>query len=219
MMLRHSPWLPNTGQHRILARFGRPGTSRAALLVLPLALAAAFHSGCAGGGGPPVQQAAVADANFYSETTRARRTSDTTPDDGILDGALEVTAEPVVELQLDDQGRASLPSLEKIARTALSLAAEGRLNEAQDHLYVLEDQAALPAPVDADSLYLEQMLSLQRRAGFWAPSWLNSSPSPARPAWPIRCWPTVTPVWARAPFPIRWSRPPAPRCRRSRSIS
>jgi LysM repeat protein len=165
MMLRHSPWLPNTGQHRILARFGRPGASRAALLVLPLALAAAFHSGCAGGGGPPVQQAAVADANFYSETTRARRTSDTTPDDGILDGALEVTAEPVVELQLDDQGRASLPSLEKIARTALSLAAEGRLNEAQDHLYVLEDQAALPAPVDADSLYLEQMLSLQRRAG------------------------------------------------------
>ncbi|MBK7671637.1 MAG: transglycosylase SLT domain-containing protein [bacterium] len=124
-----------------------------------------FLSGCAGGGHPSVQQTAIADDNFYSETTRARRTPDAMPDDGVLDGALEVTAEPVVELQLDDHGRASLPSLEKIARTALSLAAEGRLNEAQDHLYVLEDQAALPAPADADSLYLEQMLSLQRRAG------------------------------------------------------
>lgn len=80
------------------------------------------------------------------------------------DGALDLTADDAIDLEVDAEGRASLATLEKLSRTAMALAAEDRIDEAQDHVFVLEDQAGLPAPAGADSLYIEHQLSLQRRA-------------------------------------------------------
>lgn len=133
--------------------------------VLPLVLLLLVVAGCAGGGAPAVRQPGGSDDLLAVQEYPAEREEDDVSAEGEADGALDLTAEPEVELELDAEGRASLPSLEKLARTALSLAAEDRLDEAQDHLFVLEDQAALPPPGGADSLYVEQLASLQRRAG------------------------------------------------------
>jgi LysM repeat protein len=97
-----------------------------------------------------------------SEFARGEVVEDATEAD--KDGALDLTADDAIELAVDEEGRASLDTLEKLSRTALALAAEGRIDEAQDHVFVLEDQAGMPAPAGADSLYIEHQLSLQRRA-------------------------------------------------------
>lgn len=151
-------------RHRNALQSSRPGLA----LALAVAALAALVAGCAGGGTPAVRQPGaagsaedvLAEAEFFES-----RDDGGEPADGERDGALDLTAEPEVELELDREGRASLPSLEKLSRQALALAAEDRLDEAQDHLFVLEDQAAMPPPAGADSLYAEQQASLQRRAG------------------------------------------------------
>lgn len=111
----------------------------------------------------PHAQTSIEDV-FGDENEFARREvrEDSTESDA--DGALDLTAEDVIDLAVDEEGRASLDTLEKLSRTALALAAEGRIDEAQDHVFVLEDQAGMPAPGGADSLYIEHQLSLQRRA-------------------------------------------------------
>ncbi|MBM4130556.1 LysM peptidoglycan-binding domain-containing protein, partial [bacterium] len=139
-------------------------------LCLALAGAALFPwlSGCASGGAPRTGPADAPGRYLAEHGSFEREGPDFGLRDGEADGALELTAEPLVELELDGQGRASLASLEKLAQSALSLAAEGRLDAAQDHLFVLADQAELPPPAEADSLYLEQRASLLRRAGLLA---------------------------------------------------
>ncbi len=99
------------------------------------------------------------DDNSFSRRPAAADTADTADE-----GALDLTAEDAIDLAVDAEGRASLEALEKLSRTALSLAADDRLDEAQDHVFVLQDQAGMPAPAGADSLYIEHQLSLQRRA-------------------------------------------------------
>jgi membrane-bound lytic murein transglycosylase D len=128
-------------------------------------VAAGLGAGCAGGGAPPVRQPGIGDDLFYDDVPQARRKAPRETFEGETDGALELTAGTDVELEVDEEGRANLDALEQLSRTALALASEGRLDEAQDHLFVLEDQASLPAPADADSLYIEQQRSLQRRVG------------------------------------------------------
>jgi len=139
-----------------------PGLALAGFLLLTLI------SGCASGGAPRARLAGPADRQGPGEGYFDRERPEFPAANGETDGALSLTAEPLVELELDDQGRASLASLEKLSRTALSLAAEGRLDAAQDHLFVLADQAELPPPAGADSLYVEQRASLLRRAGLLA---------------------------------------------------
>lgn len=143
----------------------KPLNISTARLAGPLALllaCLALLAGCAGGGAPAARDAGQsADILFDDVPVGADALHET---EGEADGALELTAEPAVDLEVDSEGRASLESLEKLSRTALSLAAEDRLDEAQDHLFVLEDQAEMPPPAGADSLYVEQQASLQRRA-------------------------------------------------------
>jgi LysM repeat protein/soluble lytic murein transglycosylase-like protein len=138
------------------------GTARLAGPLALLLATLALLAGCAGGGAPAARDAGQsADILFDDVPVGADALRET---EGEADGALELTAEPAVDLEVDSEGRASLESLEKLSRTALSLAAEDRLDEAQDHLFVLEDQAEMPPPAGADSLYVEQQASLQRRA-------------------------------------------------------
>ncbi len=135
------------------------------VLVFGLLLLALGIAGCAGSGQPPARLAGDTH-DILADNHRTDRDVDHFRDiDGVPDGALDLTAEPEVRLELDSEGRASLASLEKLTRTALSLAAEDRLDEAQDHLFVLADQAELPPPAGTDSLAVEQRASLLRRAG------------------------------------------------------
>ena len=135
----------------------------AALALLP---SLALLAGCAGGGRPAARQSPPSADILFDDVPVGAAALDASRDraDDEADGALDLTAGTAVELEVDAEGRASLASLEKLSRTALSLAAEDRLDEAQDHLFVLEDQAEMPPPAGADSLYVEQQASLQRRA-------------------------------------------------------
>lgn len=137
--------------------------SGAALALIPILVG--LGSGCAGGGAHPARQAGETELRQAGQRSGASHLSRPVVPEGESDGALNLTAEPAVELELDEEGRASLASLEKLSRAALSLAAEGRLDEAQDHLFVLADQAELPPPAGADSLAIELRASLLRRAG------------------------------------------------------
>lgn len=132
------------------------------------ALLLTIVSGCASGGAPRTRLAGPPDHPGARNIHFDRDRPEFQVTNGEVDGALALTAETQVELELDAEGRASLPSLEKLSRTALTLAAEGQLDAAQDHLFVLADQAELPPPAGADSLYVEQRASLLRRAGLLA---------------------------------------------------
>lgn len=84
---------------------------------------------------------------------------------GQLDSAVTVTTPEVtqVPLPVGPDGYARLDDLEDLYRSALSLAADGSLGLARDHLFVLQEQVSLPRPADADSLYDAHCLSLDRR--------------------------------------------------------
>ena len=71
--------------------------------------------------------------------------------------------EVAAALPTGPDGYATLADLEELASTALSLAGEGHYDEAEDHLFVLHDQVALPLPADADSTYNAHRGSLERR--------------------------------------------------------
>jgi len=66
-------------------------------------------------------------------------------------------------LPVGPSGHAALADLENLCRTALTLAGEGRFDEAEDHLFVLRDQIGLPLPAAADSAYTAHRRSLDRR--------------------------------------------------------
>jgi membrane-bound lytic murein transglycosylase D len=87
-----------------------------------------------------------------------------------VDPGLDLMAEMIppaplrrVELPVGPDGRAALPDLDNLCRTAQALSAEGLFSEAEDHLFVLNDQLELPMPAEADSNYVEHLRSLERR--------------------------------------------------------
>ncbi len=148
------------------------GTRRALLGSLLLTLSLAF-AGCAGtregvatrpAARPQARAPESIDDVFGDESEFVRHSADEDTSEADADGALDLTAEDAIDLEVDAEGRASLATLEMLSRTALALAAEDRIDEAQDHVFVLEDQAGMPVPAGADSLYIEHQLSLQRRA-------------------------------------------------------
>jgi len=69
-----------------------------------------------------------------------------------------------IALPLGPAGYARLADLEDTYRSALSLVADNRLAEAEDHLFLLQDQTTLPLPADSDSNYVAHRISLERRA-------------------------------------------------------
>jgi LysM repeat protein len=165
-------WQKLHGGNKLTNTAGVGARLRALSLVALLALAA-LAGGCASSHETAVRstprppqphaQTSIEDV-FGDENEFAGRDVREDSTDAEADGALDLTADDAIELAVDDEGRASLEALEKLSRTALSLAADGRVDEAQDHVFVLEDQAGMPAPSGADSLYIEHQLSLQRRA-------------------------------------------------------
>lgn len=75
-----------------------------------------------------------------------------------------LSEEPIIQLPVGPEGRASLEDLESLCETALALAGQGDLDLAQDHLFTLQEQVHLPLPTDVDSLYTSHLSSLDRRA-------------------------------------------------------
>ncbi len=71
--------------------------------------------------------------------------------------------EVAAALPTGPDGYAALADLEELAGTALTLAGEGQYDQAEDHLFVLRDQVALPLPASADSTYIFHRGSLERR--------------------------------------------------------
>ncbi len=70
---------------------------------------------------------------------------------------------PTVPLATGPDGYAALEDLEGLCDTALELAAEGSYDLAQDHLFTLQEQVALPLPAAADDRYAAHRMSLERR--------------------------------------------------------
>ena len=70
---------------------------------------------------------------------------------------------PLVALPTGPGGYASLEDLEALSDTALTLAASGNADAAQDHLFTLQDQVAMPLPAAADADYVAHRRSLERR--------------------------------------------------------
>ncbi len=71
--------------------------------------------------------------------------------------------EVAAALPVGPSGHASLADLEVLSNLAITLAGEGQYDRAEDHLFVLQDQVALPVPAACDSTYLAHRGSLQRR--------------------------------------------------------
>ncbi len=71
--------------------------------------------------------------------------------------------EVAAALPVGPDGYAALSDLEELCSTALALAGERQYDKAEDHLFVLRDQVALPLPVAADSAYVSHRRSLDRR--------------------------------------------------------
>jgi len=74
--------------------------------------------------------------------------------------------QPSFLLPVGPEGYATLEDLDALLSTALGLLAEDQLALAQDHLFVLEDQMALPLPADSDSLLVAGRLSVLRQIWF-----------------------------------------------------
>ena len=70
---------------------------------------------------------------------------------------------PVVDIPLGPDGAPLLADLEDLQRTALSLAGQGSLGLARDHLFALQELVATPLPDSADSLYTAHLGSIRRR--------------------------------------------------------
>jgi len=71
--------------------------------------------------------------------------------------------EKTVDLPTGPDGVATLADLEKLSQTAMQLAAVGSYDKAQDHLYVIRDQVAMPVAAEADSSYVAHRRSIERR--------------------------------------------------------
>jgi LysM repeat protein len=75
---------------------------------------------------------------------------------------------PSFLLPIGPEGYATLDDLSQLLTTTMGLLSENQLSNAQDHLFILEDQIALPLPADADSLYVAGLMSVKRQTWFLA---------------------------------------------------
>ena len=83
-------------------------------------------------------------------------------------GLILPLAPPVRHLPLGPDGTVALADLELLLADALSLAADDRVDLAEDHLFLLQEQTEGPAPAAADSLWSDHRLSLARRTALLA---------------------------------------------------
>ena len=125
---------------------------------------AIFLTGCAGTK-PPVQDdrsAETATAAVVVDSLE-HELSSPVPRDSVLTAEFMAAQPELVAVGPD--GYATLTDLEALADTAMSLLSDGRLDEAEDHLFTLRDHVLQPLPADADSAYTDHRASLRRRAG------------------------------------------------------
>ncbi|MFN2370527.1 MAG: LysM peptidoglycan-binding domain-containing protein [Candidatus Krumholzibacteriia bacterium] len=88
------------------------------------------------------------------------------PDPSVL--AQLPTPAPGPALALDAAGRAALADLEGLLADALVLVADGRLDLAEDHLFLLQEHAEDPAGAEADSPAAARRQSLARQTALLA---------------------------------------------------
>lgn len=97
----------------------------------------------------------------------AEATSDTLQDLVLIEGSPAhtdaIAAPERPELPLGPDGSPDLGALEELSSTALDLAAEGRNDPAQDHLFTLQALLDEAAGAAGDSLYDAHLASLKRR--------------------------------------------------------
>ncbi|MCB1183728.1 LysM peptidoglycan-binding domain-containing protein [bacterium] len=136
-----------------------PPVRQRPLLFLPLLVALAVSGGCAVLKPDPNPAPAAADSDPESSVGVAITDLDSVPE---LILPADTTA-PLLPLGPD--GYAGLADLEAMLATAMELGAEGAWDEAEDHLFVLRDEARRPAPAQADSTWLAHRRSIDRRVG------------------------------------------------------
>lgn len=127
-------------------------------------------AGCAGTGGPPPGDQGALDPESEAFETLADSLVQTPWDEEVsLPAELAALQPAPVPLAIGPDGYASLADLEELFSIALAMAADGTTDLAEDHLFALEDQLLKPLPDYADSAYVGQVGSLQRRAHLlWA---------------------------------------------------
>ncbi len=132
-------------------------------LCLPLLIAALLSTGCSvlKPGASDDQQndqllTMAADDTLSSVTLAAAETDS-------IETMVLPRDEVAAALPTGPDGHATLMDLEELASTALTLAGERQFDQAEDHLFVLRDQVALPLPATADSTYTAHLGSLERR--------------------------------------------------------
>ena len=79
-----------------------------------------------------------------------------------------VPPEPQIGYQLPvgPDGYATVEDLDDLLATTMKLLSEDQLALAQDHLFVIEEQLAMPLPAEVDSLFQAQRMSAQRRTWY-----------------------------------------------------
>lgn len=86
--------------------------------------------------------------------------------DSVFESNIPPMVQPVYDLPVGPDGYASLSALDSLANQTMALLAENQIALAQDHLFLLEDQMALPLPAGTDSLYTARRQSIHRQTWF-----------------------------------------------------
>ncbi len=151
-MLRVSRKISSNGRNRLLLF----------VLLASCCLLGGSLSGCAGSG--PVPGGDPEDPH--------RKEAAAAPAGAVADwdtvGLILPLAPPVRHLPLGPDGAVALADLELLLADALALAADERVDLAEDHLFLLQEQTESPAPAGADSLWADHRLSLARRTALLA---------------------------------------------------
>ena len=142
-----------------MTNFTSPARHQALLALLLVLIGLGLGNGCAvfspDPGDDPTRPVAVADS--ASSVTVAAASHDT------LD-VIELPGDEIAAaLPLGPDGYADLADLEALCNTALLLAGEGAWDQAEDHLFVVRDQVAMPVPDGADADYVAHRRSIDRR--------------------------------------------------------
>jgi len=148
-------------------RHSNGSVGRAARLWL-IVLAGLWLAGCGSipfGGGPAPTTESEADST-PADLTPAPLDS-VAPDSLLLLPGLPTSATPVPALLPDSpEGLLAIADLESYYRQALGAIAAGDLSQAEDLLFILQDQVAQPVPASADSDYVTFRRSFSRRTVF-----------------------------------------------------
>jgi LysM repeat protein len=136
--------------------------------ILSVLLLAFVLTGCSAMGGKPANTSSPGEntanqwlLNQDIHGTNFAGTADSTKVDN--DFLIPPETNPVFVIPTGPDGLASLEDLDSLLTTTMQLLSERQLALAQDHLFALEDQMALPIPADSDSLYVARRLSANRQ--------------------------------------------------------